>query len=228
MNCTKDYRIKITSNLPTPVLWWKMEEAAASDRIDQVVGAVLNQANSPSQAPGKINNCAKFDPPAGNSDGMVGTGPSWPYAGGGLTVVGWFLYENETVSNTQLIFKIKDAASFFTGIQNDTADASFHLNATAGGDTMITTPTPAVWHFFVMEYSGGVFSLEFDRNGTIFSVASPSPALASNITLYCACGNGGGGALTWSIDEVGVFDGLLTSAQKDSLYNSGAGVTYPY
>lgn len=228
MNCTKSYRVKITpANLPTPVLWWKMEEPAASDRIDQVVGAVLAQANAPAQAVGKINFCAQLNPPAGNSDGLVGVGASWPYAGNGFTVAGWFLYQN-SAANTQLFVQIRDSAAFIGGIETTTLDGSFKLASLFGGSTAFASPTENVWHFFILELNGGNLNLEFDRSGSIVTVASPSPTVGNDMLLYFSCGNGAFGSLTFSVDEIGVFDGVLTSDQKDGLHNSGNGVTYPY
>lgn len=229
MNCTKGYSIKITSGaLPTPDRWWKMEEAAPDAKVDQVVGALLDIANAPPSVPGKILNCVQFSPPSGNSNGLViHPGDGAAYTGLGVTMAAWWRYEAAN-PNTQVRFHLLGDVAFFTGIFSFAAN--FQLFALLGGSTAFAPPSAATWHFFILEFdpATGNMNLEFDRNGTIISTNSPPPAIGEKIGPYCSAQVGAFDTLSWSADEVAIFMRLLTTTERDALYNGGNGVTYPY
>jgi hypothetical protein len=91
-----------------------------------------------------------------------------------------------------------------------------------------TTITINNWnHVVVTKTSGG--TIEMFINGTsVGTVALGGSGQGSGNALSIGCQWGSSSSITGSVDEVGVWDRVLTGAEITSLYNAGAGVTYPF
>lgn len=231
MICEKPLQIVVTEN---DFEFWPMEEAAGN-RIDAVMSAPLvpsaTGTGSVNQVAGKIAFAAELDSPTGgtaNLDQTLGTG--FPYVtGDGITVAGWF--------NGDLIPTDGSAGFGFFGSSFTMAfSASTDLGGCVliGGDpfgfTPIPSPSMGAWHFFILELVPGLgqFQWEIDRNGVVSTQASNQWPNGEGITLalnlVASLVQPG---MAWAFDQTFFAPYLLTTAQKDYLWNGGAGRTMP-
>lgn len=234
MNCTKEYQVAITAPA-TDYLWWKMEEANGN-RIDSINGKILvpglTGAATLNSAAGKIllganavvslGEVAFLDMP--NATGL-------PYVtGNGWTLVGWFNWTglNET---TTLFGVFSNTGAYWAQAQGFPIGNFFIKSSDPAGNTATPIP-PNGWNFFILEFvpSTGKLRWEINRNGTVTELAVNQPANGSPIDVFL---DFYGTTMTvpatesWIWDEIGFFPINLTVAQKDYLYNAGAGRTSP-
>jgi hypothetical protein len=100
----------------------------------------------------------------------------------------------------------------------------------------VQLPSSDDWHFFLAEVDPtGTWRLQFDDTGTVYTVNDDIPSdpefnfwpNKALFTTFMQSDDFPGSLLTVGLDELGVFPKTLTQAQKDYLYNSGDGRTFP-
>lgn len=95
-----------------------------------------------------------------------------------------------------------------------------------GASAMNTTGSPAVndgsWHHITVTYDGGTNSLITYIDGAVRATSTASSDSASSATAYSIGSRLGSAAFPGQIDEVRVYNRVLTAAQVSALYNSGA------
>ena len=103
-------------------------------------------------------------------------------------------------------------------------DIYFQAPSTTTANTTGASYNDGNWHFCVGVADGSNISLYVDGS-LITSVADSSTAVGTNFLI----GNGGDFVTNPAqIDEVGVWSRALSPADVTSLYNNGAGKTYPF
>lgn len=227
MTCEKN--LSITINGPSDFQYWECEEAAGN-RVDAVQSAPLVPftagAGSVNRVAGKINFGVQLLCPGADQafiDQTVGTGLTYT-TGQGITLAGWFNYTALTDGTISFGFLLGARGLLFLGSTG--LGGCFLEDTSPFGITAIPTPSTGAWHFFVLEYVPGTgLRWEIDRNGAISTRAAAEFANGSNIILGFDLDDLIGTA--WTFDELGFFPQVLTNAQKDYLFNSGAGRTMP-
>lgn len=90
------------------------------------------------------------------------------------------------------------------------------------------TVTPNSWnHVVVTRTSGGTCEL-FINGASRGTVALGTGGQGSGNALSIGCQWGSSSSITGSVDEVGVWDKVLTGAEITELYNAGVGIAYPF
>ena len=100
---------------------------------------------------------------------------------------------------------------------------------TAAKDS-VTTNNDGVWHFAVFTCDrAGLGSIYID-NGTPDTVSVTTVTGSLNSSTGFGIGGGAGGIhlSDSSIDEVGIWNRILTTGEISTLYNGGTGLTYPF
>jgi hypothetical protein len=124
----------------------------------------------------------------------------------------------------------KFSAGILTGWEiRKTSGDRFSARSGNFGDVDLTHPTPVtIGPFFLIIISFIAANSTSIRvnNGADVNGATPTPADSG--TVFTVGGNSFGGQWPGVIDEVGIYNRLLTSAEKDALWNAGVGKQYPF
>jgi hypothetical protein len=104
---------------------------------------------------------------------------------------------------------------------------------TASGDKGVQstfgTPGTGTWYFLILEYDSGTDALCISvNNGTPDSNAAFAHGGPQDGSSALTIGDTPGEFWDGRIDEVGIWNRVLTSGEKATLYNSGSGTTYPF
>lgn len=227
MTCSKPFSITVSS--PIDMLYWRMGEFSG-DRIDDVHGIAISEHGSGiSRTAGKIAFgvlLASFDFSA--TAGLYSdTGAGILYTGSGMTMCGWFKFDS-LPAGTQFTVGWEDFGFNSTSFYSDTAGATMAIISN-GVLQAITVPAAGVFNFFVMWFDpAGTLNLEFNRSGTVFTMPGASaPSLVDATIARFTSGAGELVAMNLVVDEIALIPQLLTVAQKNYIYNGGAGRTYP-
>lgn len=240
--CSKPMSITVTTPVPQPFAYWKMEEASGTTREDSVANNDLLVAGggAVNQITGKIDFGAECIG-GGNPRLRLLNDTDFSYAGEGFTACGWFLlptYAGFPAIADIFEINFEDGGGAPLGLYQffapeDSApgpigDVPFKIGwyHNSGADIISTTETFAFnqWHFFRVWYDPADQKLHLQiNNGTKLSSATSfaqAAAARADINLR----NSGN---TVRIDEVGYWKQILTDAAGSALYNSGSGLRPP-
>jgi len=93
---------------------------------------------------------------------------------------------------------------------------------------VVAAPSPVIGTFdFAVWWNDGINSSIQINNGAIVSAAVLTP-LAGAATFKIASDHSDTNPFDGIVDEVGVWNRILTAAERTLLYNGGAGKTYPF
>lgn len=213
------------------VSYWKLDETSGT-RIDAVTatGNDLTDNNTVTSNPGIIVNAGQFT--AASSEWLTHTSNSSLQTGDiDFTFAAW-VYLDATGTAMTILAKYGATTKEYWLRYENTGVFSFCVFATgtAGCSTIQATtfgaPATATWYHIIAWHDSVNNSLGICVNGGTPDTVSYS----SGITALA--GDFGMGALPtvgqyWNgrIDEVGFWKKVLNSAERDELYNSGAGKT---
>ena len=212
------------------VAYYELEESSGV-RVDSHGSFDLNDTNTVGQATGKIGNCADFE--AGNSEGLQ-TGSDFTELSGinTISVSLWFnLESNQTgfrficgVNNggteTWALFKVSN--TWYWRIFKDVTGTG---QAAEFNQSLIGTGT---WRHFVGTYDGARLRAYIDGS-LVVTGAATSGNVNSGAPAPLSLGHrpdNTDGYYDGLIDEVGLWERVLTSSEVTDIYNSGVGIPY--
>ena len=231
-----DNGIAIAAKTFYPFLYWTMDnvDPTSGDRIDssQGVHLVPGTINGGviSSVAGKISNAAELYAPdnlLSSSGSTLSTAlSSIPYTGNGVTLTGWLRASEPTVGATYRLYLTVAETTLPGPLGLFGAFDGYNALYVQGSAETPISYSADVWHFFVLEFNeaAGEISIQFD-GGSATSLASTPPLTNFHFVVECT---GTSSTFTLALDEVGLFPFVLTSAQKEFLYNYGAGRSYPF
>lgn len=210
--------------------YWKLDESSG-DAIDAVASNDGTVTGATQGADGKIGTSYSFD---GVNDSIsftndvpttTGTINFWMYPTFDLDDgLPHYIYNSANAANTnnRISFNKQGTDLYDLGIWNSTGTRQVTITF---ADEEIAKDT---WSMVTITYTTNSVFIYVNNveKGTDTSVTTPSGNPAS---LYI--GTWIDGALfdyAGRIDEVGVWTVVLSSAERDSLYNSGNGLTHPF
>lgn len=219
----------LTDNL---VGYWKLDETSGTTAIDSLddhnglTNATVNQA-------GIINTAYSFN--GTNQEVKLKDTNSLVYSDISLAV---WVYLNNLTAEQYPIYKIDSTATRRFGFQIFSNRIYFSKHFGSAGGWAVSkdiTGMSGAWHYIVATHS--------DTNGTALywdgnlvdynSSATSTLTTTTAFEYYIGRFNGSLTASTnyWfngKIDEVGLWNKVLTSTEVTALYNGGAGYTYPF
>jgi MSHA biogenesis protein MshQ len=224
------------------VEYWKLDETSGN-AIGLINSTTLNNSNV-TFVPGKINNGASFN---GTSNDLTGYNSLlqmsynlsfnlWfktSTSDGSLLIQkasssgGWFAYGAEIKSN-KLHFKVKDSTAFPSFTEFDVSgsynDGNWHM----------VTFTLDSSGFITVYVDGSVSASTSLYGNSIYyqCTGSYAPFSIGNSTYYsggaCDTYNTIEARLLGIVDEVGIWNKVLNPTEVTQLYNSSAGLSYPF
>lgn len=199
------------------IAYWKMDEAGSVNRLHASGnGHTLVVNGTVNSAAGKINNGASFNAVAINflscNDAVFsGAAP--------FTVFAW-LQTGIVAANVVALGHYNPGLLQGWEILQTAADR-FAFRVDGAADLVHTTPVTIGPFFLVIVTYDGVNATIRVNNGADISAATA--AYANPAIPFIVGGNNAGGQWPGVIDELGVYNRVLSSADKDALWNGGAG-----
>lgn len=245
--CHKDYSITVSSPLPTPVLYYKFESLDASGILDSADGytiartdiqsGVVPQWTGWTVVPGLLGNCYQTTLISGIL-GKINPSPFDLSGNKSITIRFWF---KATYLDGFSYWEV-NTPCFGCRMVGDGTHAQLKFRCYL---QMVTTPvqfgdlaipcTPNVWHRAVFQYDNltGNLMMQLD-NGTMNTqpITNPAPPFTNNNKagqyFYILDEAPSNGTQYTYIDELAIWNNLLTTSQLLYDWNSGNGVTYPW
>jgi hypothetical protein len=217
------------------VAYWNLDEASGPRR--DVLGIInLTDNNTVTSAAGKVGNAASFDPAnleylscAHNAALSVTTHK---------TITGWVNIADKTVSRMILSKGGTNIADTELRLDYDVSPDRFRWYISDGtairscSSASLGSPSINTWYFFCVQYNFTTRLLSCSWNNGALDVGGTALiADPINIGGVFAIGRrANSSALHWSgmIDEVGIWNRLLSASEITQLYNAGSGKTYPF
>ena len=217
------------------VSYWKLDEASGN-ALDAHGTNDLTDHNTVTSIAGKINNGRHFA--AASSEYFSHTTNASLETGDiDFTLSAW-AYLDSFDGNRMIISKFTAPPDFEWRVflQPFGADnARFTVSNTgSGSDGNVTnasgTITTGQWYFVVAWHDSVANTINIQVNdGTVGSTSWSSGVLAAGASdLEIGSDQTGGELMDGIIDEVGFWKRVLTSGERTQLYNSGAGLAYPF
>jgi hypothetical protein len=234
--------VKVSSSGPSSLLtqiagYWKLDEVSGT-RFDSTANALdMNEQNGPvASGQGLISLAAVFD--GGIAGGFLGFDDSAslfnPY--GDFTINLWF--NNPAAVPENILFSMVDETQSLSlmidcGLEFPSGPTSAQLFFYTDNQTSyVTAPVGTIsagWHMatFIASYAGSTISIYLDGilagHSAFGGMNSYTPGLTSLGAEYDS-----NFFQVGSQDETGVWNRALTPTEISTLYNGGAGITYPF
>jgi hypothetical protein len=199
--------------------YWKLDEAAGVNRVDSTGNGrtFVESGGNVAQATGKIGNAASL-----TSDGPTLTQSNIPTRVGDFTIAGWVNPRTGVDAGGSAI--LTRASDFLLSWSYTPERFNWQVEQSTGSFDIFAAVAGDVWHFVVCEYdhTGARARIKVDDGAWLSVSVTGTPNLtAANLTL-------GSGTYDREIDELGVWDRLLTDTEITFLYNLSFGETYPF
>lgn len=212
------------------VNYWNLDEVSGS-RADSVGGVTLTDNNAVGSAAGKNGNCATFVGASSKSLSVA----SYSVGAGDFTLALWF---NQTSQSSQNVL-MSAITTWATALQFSlytlaTSKVRLMRGNDAGSYVFADTPQTTsfgTWYHVVAEYNSSTKVVRIWLNNQTPGTSGVMSGNPYTTSTAMAIGTRTGTAGEWftgSIDEVAVWNRLLTSDERLELYNSGTGKFYPF
>lgn len=226
--------MSISDNL---VSYYKLDESSGN-AADSVGGNTLTNTGTLTYDAGKINNGAVFSSTGPKYLSIADASQSGLDITGDLSVCYWanlnvvntyqhHIAKHDVVSNFGYLFGLTNAGELRVIISSD------GTTQTIGHST--TTISATTWTFICQTYDASAGTVKFYKNGAYLTgedVTDLPTSIRNNTAPFSLglCFNGGSPLepMNGMMDEVGIWNKILSSAEITALYNSGAGLQYPF
>jgi hypothetical protein len=232
----------ITAPPPSPALltglvaYWNLDEASGTTRVGSV-GFNLSDVNTVGSTTGKVGNAADFETSQDAHLGATDAAASVVDFSGNqdFTIAFWARFESQP--GTMFIIN---------KYRSDVAQRSYRIDYLASADDFLFTVSGngmaftdiattanvglATWYFVVAWHDASADTINISINdGTANSTAHTTGVFNSNANFVIGARHDNTTTQTFDglVDELGIWNRVLTPAERTQLYNSGNGVTYP-
>jgi hypothetical protein len=212
------------------VSYWKLDEASGN-RLDSKSLHALTSVNSVGSSAGKIGDAASFA--AASSQYLEGpSSDTLPTRDQAFSITAW-AYLTATVANQMVISSWDEATNnrhfqVFAG----TAATAWRLTVGTTGASSVAVNSASVtlnqWAFLcVRSEPGGSIQLSVnDANNNTTSLGTPTSATKVKLLVGARYNTTPQLFFNGLIDEVGIWNRVLTNAEVTKLYNGGNGLAF--
>lgn len=221
------------------ISYWKLDEASG-DAIDAHGSNDLTDTNTVGSTTGVVGNCRDFE--RGNSE-YFSLADNADLSTGDIdyTLTAWF--NPESLPGNYITYAIATKGTS-TGNQREytvflttssgvtTLQVMVSSAGTAATQVTVTssaTPTAGSWFFVVIWHDSTANTINIQvNNGTVDSTSHSTGSFDGTGPFSIGSFGGFANRFDGLIDEVGFWKRVLTSQERTDLYNSGAGLAYPF
>lgn len=224
----------LTSNI---VSYWKLDEA--SGNAADSVGSNTLTNNSVTYGTGKINNGADFEGSSANQSlSITDASQSGLDITSDISFSFWWKPESVGAAEQYMVSKFPAAAgnySYRLGY-----DGSGNINLTISNDgtsvenlyVSLGTINAGTWYHLVTTWKASTKTATHYKNGSSLGTAVGAMGSIHNGNTAFMLGNYSGSSANQGVDgfldEVGIWNKVLTSDEVTELYNGGSGFSYPF
>ena len=215
------------------VLYSNFEDASSTTVVENTGTYTITKASSgnPVEAAGLIADCQDF------TADYISTNfsPSVTIGTGDFTLAFWFncgtsasrrsvvhLGGNTTFADVILVQFYETGAGSTVAIGSRTGAAGYAEIVSGSG------LFDSNWHLCVFDRSGSTANMYIDNGSAISSTDAEWANPLNTLFKIGASYNTNANPYTGLLDEMGLWTRILTSGERTELYNSGAGITYPF
>lgn len=228
-NAGRGNQYPFTENLSTSLAsYYKLDES--SGNASDVIGSnTLTNTGTATYSAGKINNGVDF----GATTQYLGkANPTGLQKGSGpFTMAAWVKFSNFSTARYFVGFG-EYSNNKLVSLRCDSSTAWYiDDNGAAAAFPAVSSMSTGVWYHIVYTYPGSGNIYTAYLNGTSIGTANNTraPNLGTTVMgLGSRSNTSAGENLVGSLDEVGFWSRALTSTEVTQLYNSGAGLQYPF
>jgi hypothetical protein len=213
----RDSDITTPSLLDGLVAYWKLDEGSGT-RIDSAGSNNLTDNNTVGNATGKIGNAADFI--RANSEYLAVALDKTNYTT--ISFSFWFYIDADFPTTGIVSWSVApNTTTPFLQLSLDSGTIRLYVDADFRVTKAIALNT---WYHAVILYNGTAWKLYLNNvlEGTYTGAYGSLPV----ITLFL--GTGYNGYFDGKLDEFGIWNRALTASEIAILYNSGAGITFPF
>jgi hypothetical protein len=210
------------------VSFWKLEEASGT-RFDSQGSNDLTDNNTVTQAGGKIGNAAHFDDD--NSESLSSNSSDFDTVSSSFTLSGWFNFDN--IDEDQYLYSRYLGAdtgnSWFVRYNNGNDKLEFLWMFLTYARLAAAQVSAGIWYLVTVWYDADAEEIGIQLNDFTPATADVTGQSPDNLATSLVLGNltpPGTSGLDGKIDQIGFWRRVLTSAEIDTLYNGGTGLTY--
>lgn len=226
-----------TTLLTDLISYWRMNEPSGV-RYDAYGTNNLADNASVLYGTGIQGSAADFE--VGNSEFLnIADNATLSFGDEDFTIAGWF--NIESIGADRWMISKDDAGDsereYLLGYQHASTRFAF---AVSGNGTDITVeladvlgaPNVATWYFIVAWHDATANTINIQVNNGTADSGAHTTGCNDNVTQFVIGGRTNSGAIASPfdglIDEVGMWNRVLTADEKTELYNAGNGTTYPF
>jgi hypothetical protein len=210
--------------------YWKLDETSGT-RFDSTANNIdLTDINTVGSTAGKIGNAASFV--AANDEELTSTSNGLDVGSSDFSVAFWFkLPTTPNALFAQVIGRRTFSVGWYFDLRSGTEPRLVLRNGSTASVDAGVNYNDDTWHFAVL-----TFDRDADMSIYIDDMATPKGStsiigITGIDTSFFAIGGRAdttGSNISGDVDEVGIWQRLLTAAERTQLWNSGSGLTYPF
>jgi hypothetical protein len=204
--------------------YWKLDETSGT-RIDSAGSNNLTDNNTVGSATGKLGNAASFV--AANSEYLSVASTPGLQSSSAFTLAFWVKPNTLSPTAQGLLFKGGASPQIEYLIRLNTNTIDFFVNS-ASDFAEVTGINTTEWWFVVAYYNGTTNLWVQSESGTLLTNTGPAVTHATTTNPLEFGRYWSAAYYSGRIDEVGIWQRVLTSSERTQLYNSGSGLTYPF
>lgn len=223
----------LTDNLQA---YWKLDESSGNAADSHSTNTLTNN-NSTAFAAAKINNGADLEESSSQSLSIADASQTGLDLSGDLSFSLWFKAESFNAGSERPLIAKRVGAGNQRSFHFKLGSAGVNIgllwytdgNTIGGNLSVVWSPSTATWYHVVVTKSSTTVKFYVD------GAQQGADQTGSNATIYNGTAPFELGAFAdspeyWDglIDEVGVWSRALTDSEVSTLYNGGAGLSYPF
>lgn len=228
------YRFAADPLLTGLVAWWSLDEASGTRVNSHTPGTLdLTDNNTVGQTTGKVSNAAAF---VAASDEQLSHAysSSLVMADRDFTCAGWFIVTNASEGNCLLIGQGRPIlAQLGWSVMRNGSNQQIQVrarNAANSGNiqpTAVDIPAYDTWMFVLAQFTNATSELSIAVNNGTPQTATGALFADTTETFKIGGSSDDNRSMTGASDEVAIWHRILTTDEKNRLYNGGAGMAYP-
>jgi len=206
---------------------WHLGEATGS-RLDSIGTAHLTPIGEPVQVEGILGNAVQLSPTTADFL-YVNSDPTLRLNGTDFTIAGWLMLDS--VSPMPILGKWQSGSKEYL-LQCDGSTLSIIVSSnglaafTLAGSVLVET---GIWYFFAAWYDTVLDTLYISiDNGVPEEDLYVDGVFGANSDFCLGYEGVAENYFAGRLNSISIWKRLLTLAERNSLYNSGAGLAYPF
>jgi hypothetical protein len=216
--------------------YWRLDEAASAMRVDAVSANNLSDNGTVGSGTGVLNTDGTFN---GSSQYLTVADAQELRLAGSKSFSVWAKLSSKSADGTVFGKWVSTSNKFEYILQYIHADDRFEFVASmtgAGTSNYVVkannfgSPSTATWYHVSCGYDHQNNLIFIAVNAGTRNTTSTSGSPGGNVANFTVGRNDDGTQQYWDgeIDELGMWNRVLTTTEATNLYNSGAGLAYPF